>query len=528
MNKYIKTLPINLNTSLSQSVYFFSNKNIDNNIYLCQQCNSIENALFIIDVWNKYKYNIGVNDSFINELTINNRDINIEQLETKLKNNNSFNLSKQEYHKSDYIYYIYVSDIDIREKIVGNGDENYKLIVYKKDNILHYIALLFYKEITYGISHTHYLKEDEKEDEDEKEVEDEKEKEKRERESKGERERERERESKGEREKEREIEKKGKLCNITGLKYKGNSCYQDSVLLALLAIPNEFINEEIVNKDMEKISNDDKRDIKCSEYSNLNDKIRRNKIKKELIKIMNSMRNNDDRYKVETCSMLREYIKDCPSIGGQAFHGTSTQDAGEFLIYLFTLFNINNVTEKKIINIVSNDIENDVYSLKNYVLISERTEYVSPIINIHSNSLIDTKIDFYLNMEDDIVFDSNNLYRDRQTGELYKRKITKDSIQNSDYLIFQIQRLTFGNERLYYEIIPSEYIILPNKKKLYLHAIVTHKKTHYTCYIKCNNSWFFYNDMRENIEYIGKYDDMFIDSDRPNPSKMGILYFYSL
>ena len=143
MNKYIKTLPINLNTSLSQSVYFFSNKNIDNNIYLCQQCNSIENALFIIDVWNNSKYNVGNIDTFTNEVTINDKDINMEELSNKLKNNNSFNLSKQEYYKSDYIYYIYVSDIDIREKVIGNGDNNYKLIVYKKDNILHYIVLKY-------------------------------------------------------------------------------------------------------------------------------------------------------------------------------------------------------------------------------------------------------------------------------------------------------------------------------------------------------------------------------------------------
>ena len=151
MNKYIKTLPINLNNSLSQPVYFFSNKYIDNNIYLCQQCNSIENALFIIDVWNKFKYNIGTIDSYKSESNLEN-DINLQQVVKKIKKNNSFNLSKQEYFKSDYYYYIYVSDSDIIEKIVGEGDNDYKLIIYKKDNILHYIALLFYKEASSNIS----------------------------------------------------------------------------------------------------------------------------------------------------------------------------------------------------------------------------------------------------------------------------------------------------------------------------------------------------------------------------------------
>jgi len=149
MNKYIKNLPKNINTSISQPVYFFNNNLIDNNIYLCQQCNSIQNALFIIDVWNKYNYNIGTLDSYKSENEqIDEKDINIEELANKLKNNNSFNLSKQEYNKSDYNYYIYVSDDDIREKIIGRGDDNYKVIIYKKDGILHYISLLLYSGFT--------------------------------------------------------------------------------------------------------------------------------------------------------------------------------------------------------------------------------------------------------------------------------------------------------------------------------------------------------------------------------------------
>ena len=101
MNKYIKNLPKNINTSISQPVYFFNNNLIDNNIYLCQQCNSIENALFIIDVWNKFKYNIGTIDSYKTDSIINEKDINLDYLVKKLKNNNSFNLSKQEYYNTE-------------------------------------------------------------------------------------------------------------------------------------------------------------------------------------------------------------------------------------------------------------------------------------------------------------------------------------------------------------------------------------------------------------------------------------------
>ena len=151
--KYIKQLPINLNNTISQSVYFFNNMIIDNNIYIAQQCNSIHNALFIIDVWNKYDYNIGTLNVFVHESLYEEnkeektqKDINIDELVRKTRGDNRFDMSKQEYYKSDYNYYVYFSDDNIQENIFGEGDNNYKVVIYKKDNILHYIALLFYKE----------------------------------------------------------------------------------------------------------------------------------------------------------------------------------------------------------------------------------------------------------------------------------------------------------------------------------------------------------------------------------------------
>jgi len=153
--KYIKQLPINLNNTISQSVYFFSNILIDNNIYIAQQCNSIHNALFIIDVWNKYDYNIGTLNAFVHESLYEEdkedkskqKDTNIEELVRKTHGDNKFDTSKQEYYKPDYNYYVYLSDDNIQENIFGNGDNDYKVVIYKKDNILHFIALLFYKEI---------------------------------------------------------------------------------------------------------------------------------------------------------------------------------------------------------------------------------------------------------------------------------------------------------------------------------------------------------------------------------------------
>ena len=320
------------------------------------------------------------------------------------------------------------------------------------------------------------------------------------------------------------------MCSITGLIYTGNSCYQDTILISLLAIPNKFIDREIVNKDVDKISSDEKREIKCSDSNIKNDKIRRSRIKKEIIKIMNSMRNKGE--KVETCSMLRQYIKDCPSLGRQEFHETGPQDAGEFLLYLFSLFNIEKTTRRYIQNIATNDLTNKVSELESYIVSSDREELVSPIVSIHSNSLIDTNIDYYLNFEDDTIFGKNDTYVASDNNK-YKRKIMYDSIKDSDYLIFKIERLIENNIRKYNRIVPNESIILQSNRELYLHSIIVHKSTHYTCYIKCDNSWFYYNDVGNTFEYIGSYKDMIenkktSDKIRPDACTMSTLCFYSL
>ena len=242
------------------------------------------------------------------------------------------------------------------------------------------------------------------------------------------------------------------------------------------------------------------------------------------------MRNKGDN--VEDCSMLRQYIKDCPSIGGQEFYETGTQDAGEFLLYLFSLFNIEKTTRRYIQNIATNDLTNKVNELKSYIISSDREELVSPIISIHSDSLIDTDIDHYLNFEDDTIFGEKDTYI-ASDNKKYKRKIMYDSIKDSEYLIFKIERLTGNNIRKYNTVVPNEFIVLQSGRKLYLHSVIVHRNTHYTCYINCDNSWFYYNDMGNKFEYIGDYKDMIenkqiSDKSRPDPCKMSTLCFYSL
>ena len=167
----------------------------------------------------------------------------------------------------------------------------------------------------------------------------------------------------------------------------------------------------------------------------------------------------------------------------------------------------------------------------------EREEKVSPIISVHQGSLIDDRhtnernIDYYLNYTSDDILEEGNLFR--SGDKTYKRKIETQKIDESEYLVFYIQRVTVdenNNEKtLENKIIPNETINV-GENQLKLHAIVVHRAMHYTCYIKCKDKWFFYNDMREgdNVIYVGNYNDMInYPEERPDPCKRGVLYFYT-
>lgn len=309
---------------------------------------------------------------------------------------------------------------------------------------------------------------------------------------------------------------KMKVCRFTGLKYTGNSCYQDSTLLALFAKPNDFITTYILESDLNKLN----REIVCSD-DHIEDHKIKSSIQKELIRITKSMRKEvNESEKVEYCSGLRRLLRKCP---GQDFYSTSTQDAGEFLQYIFGLFRVEGMFKNTKV-IVTNELSNKV---KNYVVINEKVQQSSPIVLIPAHSIRKGKIDSYLNQTEDAIFDSENLYRGPDNKK-YKRRIEKNSVVFANYLVFYVQRLLTEEERIYEKILPVQSIRLPEMyHDLELSAIVVHRSNHYTTYIKCDDNWYYYNDMSQDIVSIGSYEDMLKEKTRPNVCKEGILYFYN-
>jgi hypothetical protein len=97
----------------SRYPYFFQNELIDKNIYIVQKSINISNALYILDVWKREKFNIGEIDRYI--------DVEIP-----------------------YTQYFYNNNNDIKKVDVGGGSEDYKIICYKKDDGFNVCALLKY------------------------------------------------------------------------------------------------------------------------------------------------------------------------------------------------------------------------------------------------------------------------------------------------------------------------------------------------------------------------------------------------
>jgi uncharacterized UBP type Zn finger protein len=106
-------------------------------------------------------------------------------------------------------------------------------------------------------------------------------------------------------------------CNLVGLKYTNNSCYTDCVLLSLFSRSISFIKKEILEKSMADPT------IK--------------RVQTELFSLYNTIRNK--KVSITDCSKLRRALRSCYK-DGEKFYSSDTQDAGEFLQYLFSLFNV--------------------------------------------------------------------------------------------------------------------------------------------------------------------------------------------
>ena len=324
-----------------------------------------------------------------------------------------------------------------------------------------------------------------------------------------------------------------KKCQIYGLNYTGNSCYMDSALICTFAIPNKTITDNILEKNLDML-----KDIKIKLWNNCDIKYRKN-IQKALNDITMSMRGGDN---VKNCSNLRSMIKKCP--GSQPFHGTNTQDSGEFLSYIFNIFQVDVAhTYRKTYG------SNDLQKHPKWTLVREQKDNnTSPIVDVVSTRLLEIKDDyditkFIKQKEDSILDESDKWTPDKSKPHInYIRRKEIFKVKSSPIVIFNLTR-TYGEpiydkkgnlksiktSDLWKKITAPESFNL-NHKNLYLTGIVVHTGgVHYIANIKCNGEWYWYDDnpgsSKHIIKHIGSYEKML--KTKPYPLTHGTLFFYT-
>lgn len=322
-------------------------------------------------------------------------------------------------------------------------------------------------------------------------------------------------------------EEKDIVCtSFRGLNYTGNSCYQDSTLLALLAIPNTVITTYMLRSDVKAITELSKRWTTCDEDPE-KDYTLRKAIQDELIRITNSMRKTGGDT-VKTCSNLRKLISRCP--GTEEFHGTGMQDAGEFLSYLFSLFQVDVATTSNA-TYITNDLGDEPVWLSTGKTKDKKSSPIVAVLPGQIDTETTRQTNEFLVQVEDAVLDNPYVYE----GQEYIRRRHVWKMEKSPYLVFYIHRLhrTYETVRGKFKVKEKKLRtpILPVQKieKLNLSAIVVHSHNHYTCFVNCRGIWFYFDDNPSGkshiITRIGSYDEM--EKQSPSPLKDGTLYFYT-
>lgn len=287
--------------------------------------------------------------------------------------------------------------------------------------------------------------------------------------------------------------------NLNLLTWIANSCYIDSVLISLLLIPNKFITNNILS-DL-YINSDSKKYSICRDkitYGTLsykNDLQKRGIIQDELRNITSHLRNGGTERK--NCINLRRLLQNCNNPVSTWWTG-NMEDAGEFLKYIVLMF-IPDV-------LIFEQITTGINTTNNFTRVTIKRIQKGHIVHtIASTNIIDnTNISYYIDYTEDVVGEYiNDRYK-------YNKKTERIRIIYAPYIIFHVERL---QERRFINkvIIPDKYINI-SKNNFELSSVVVFLHNHYTSYFKCNNTWYYYNDIQKKDLYkkVGTYEKLLL------------------
>lgn len=316
---------------------------------------------------------------------------------------------------------------------------------------------------------------------------------------------------------------------INGLKWKDNSCYVDSVLIALFAQPSKWADSlldiDLARNPLPKLAGG----IYHCGSSSENDILNRQSVQRVLREVVQSIRG--EKPALDYCTDLRQSFRNCPD--PENYHDFSMKDAGEFLGYLISLFPVNTSHRRKI-TYATNDMSAKP-DQKNLVQTSTTVDKHASVIQfVDPFLLLEQEPDMMLSTYLVQTFDSYPdpldppFQPDNMNGS-YVRRITVDSLERGDCVIFSLKRTVGDDQFVDKSVIPDESITLPSGQRYNLTSIVIYSDKHFICTFRCDKNWYLYDDFTETGEYdlrsLGIYQNMLRIN--PNPTTNGTLYFYT-
>lgn len=279
-------------------------------------------------------------------------------------------------------------------------------------------------------------------------------------------------------------------CNNIDIYYDGvNSCYIDSLMVALFNKKNPIIEEIILNSSVKDYNNDNLTKIGSN-------------IKIELFKLYRKISLQDVNEDINKCVNLRKLFQDYITIYRKnvnpkydKIEWTQAQnDYTDVLTFLQIIFNIPDTLKYSKNNRIENRYFLDVFPLD---------------IFLNANGVIKIK-DYYPKYSNSFTYEDDNNIEIKYT----------DTIEylSTPLLFIQFNRI-FDGEKLDTIIIPSLKIKLKNNKyPLYLNAIIIQKYGtvnfgHYICLYECNNIWYEFDDLKRKNIKIGSFDRILDNED---------------
>jgi hypothetical protein len=285
--------------------------------------------------------------------------------------------------------------------------------------------------------------------------------------------------------------------DLKGFPNIGNSCYLDSILFALFATPNAFIDRHILKA--RKL------------YGSCNDSVQEKTVKAELQFILQSIanhfRNEKDKSVLTSCQTLKTFIRKyrqaCPFISTYPnFSNSNQQEALEFLQFILSAFGLNG----------NRDVGNHLKYKKRYGVGTKisvnwlpwfsRIDKKSSVVHyVPYSQLKKPKKSTSRFLEtDDVTYDlQNTIYKKCPVN--VSQEITKYT-KFSDFFVIAVDRINPFTSLVLHSNITID-LHLPNTR-LQLDAVIMHigesmSSGHYVCLKRCQNIWVLYDDLNNSL-----------------------------